>query len=64
MNIEYMRIDWLFAEKEEGHDEWVKSKVAESLTRLKEDGLTGRPASEVHASIMAKVRLRLESKGV
>lgn len=64
MNIEYTRIDGFFAEKEEGHDEWVKSKVEESLTRLKEDGSTGRPAAEVHASIMEKVRLRLASKGV
>lgn len=51
-----------FMEKEEGYDAWVAAKVGASIKRLKEEGSKGRPADEVHDSIMEKVRLRLNSK--
>ncbi len=52
----------LFSEKEEGHDEWVKAKVMEALTNLKNEGPKGSPKDEVHARVMGKVRLRLANK--
>lgn len=52
----------LFAVKEEGHDEYVKAKVMEALTNLKNGGTKGSPKDEVHALVMGKVRLRLANK--
>jgi prevent-host-death family protein len=52
----------LFIEKEEGYDAWVASKVGASMERLKAEGSKGRSADETHASVMDKVRLRLNSK--
>lgn len=52
----------LFSEKEEGHDEYVKAKVMEALTNLKNGKTKGSPKDEVHARVMEKVRLRLANK--
>lgn len=52
----------LFAEKEEGHDEYVIAKVMEALTHLKNGGAKGSSKDEVHARVMEKVRLRLTNK--
>ena len=52
----------LFAEKEEGYDEWVKAKVTASIQRLETEGSKDRTSDEVHNSVMDKVRQRLASK--
>lgn len=52
----------LFAEKEEGYDEWVKAKVTASIQRLEAEGSKGKTPEEVHSFIMEKVRQRLASK--
>jgi prevent-host-death family protein len=52
----------LFYEKEAGYDEFVQKKVTASLKRLENEGSKGKNIDLVHASIMEKVRLRLEGK--
>jgi len=52
----------LFIEKEEGHDEYVKAKVMEALTKLKNGETQGSPKDDVHARVMEKVRQRLTNK--
>jgi len=51
----------LFAEKAEGHDEWVQAKVSEAISKAK-NGEQGTPKDQVHAQIMDKVRQRLAVK--
>ncbi len=52
----------LFMQPENGHDEWVKSKVEDAIRRLESHGSEGRPMDEVHASVIDQVCQRLESK--
>jgi prevent-host-death family protein len=51
----------LFAEKEEGHDEWVKAQVMEAMARKDSGQTTSSPMHEVHARVMEKVRARMRS---
>lgn len=52
----------LFEAKDEGYDEWLQAKLSHAMQQFETHGSQGKSADEVHATIMAKVRARLESK--
>lgn len=52
----------MFEEKEVGYDEWLDTKLSHAMQQFESNGSQGKPAEEVYASVMEKVRSRLESK--